>query len=94
MEDKKDKLIAELLRSNSELRSIIAKLEEEMIYLKRRLDLDNLVRSKCADMIAHFYNQLEEKEEVANYLSIAYEINPNHVTAYNLAWAYYNIRKL
>jgi hypothetical protein len=39
MENKKDKLIAELLRNNSELRAIIAKLEGEIKSLTRRLDL-------------------------------------------------------
>lgn len=53
MEDTKDKLIAELIRSNKELRDAvirleasIVKLEEENRSLKRRLDLDSNNSSK------------------------------------------------
>jgi len=46
MEDKKDKLIAELIRVNNELKAMVNKLEEEVKTLRRRLDLDSNNSSK------------------------------------------------
>ena len=90
MEDKKDILIAELLRSNDELKAIIAKLEEKIRSLKRRLDLDsnNISKPPSSDGLkkkptipaSQLNNRLKNRtRKLHNPKPLAQVVNPDKV---------------